>query len=173
MGSGKTTVGALLALHLKLKFFDLDQYIIAQEQESIENIFLKKGEGYFRKVETHFLKTLLKSEKQYVLSTGGGTPCYLDNFSLMRCFAQTFYLKLAPELIYQRLCNEKSKRPLISNLSDKELHEFIFRHFPLRKGFYEQADHLVDVAGKSPLEIVRWIQQRCCSILFPKRKTHQ
>ncbi len=160
MGSGKTTTGRLLALYSKVKFYDLDEYISIREQQSVQDIFLTEGEDYFRKAEACSLRSLLKLEKGYVISAGGGTPCYKDNLSLMKRLARTVYLRLSPELIFQRLRTQKSKRPLIADLSDKELHGFIFQNLAQRMSFYEQAHYKVDVIDKLPSEIARCIQQQ-------------
>lgn len=163
MGSGKTTTGRLLALYSRVKFYDLDEYISIRERQSVRDIFLTKGEDYFRKAEALSLQALLKSEEEFVISSGGGTPCHKDNLSLMKRSAQTVYLRLSPELIFQRLRTKKSKRPLIAGLSDKELYKFVFRNLAQRTSFYEQADYKVEVIDKLPAQVACCIRQQ----LFP------
>ena len=60
MGSGKSTIGRLLAKQICLPFFDLDKLIVDQERMSITDIFSKHNEEYFRELETNMLKNILK-----------------------------------------------------------------------------------------------------------------
>ena len=79
MASGKSTIGKILAKELNLSFIDLDHYISDREQMSIPEIFNQKGEIYFRKIETKCLLEVLEKEQEFILSLGGGTPCYGNN----------------------------------------------------------------------------------------------
>ena len=83
MGSGKSSVGALLASKLEISFFDLDAIIEEEEQLSVNEIFAKKGEIYFRKKEHSVLHSLLEKKESFVLSLGGGTPCYFNNHEVI------------------------------------------------------------------------------------------
>ena len=83
MGSGKTTIGIQLARKLYLNFTDLDEFIEEKEQKSIKEIFKQKGEIYFRKIEHKYLKQFINENESYVLSLGGGTPCYAGNLDLI------------------------------------------------------------------------------------------
>ena len=83
MGSGKTTIGMKLAEFLDFDFLDLDHYIEEAEGVSIAEIFQSKGEIYFRKKEHDYLKKILSNKKDFVLSTGGGTPCYGVNMDVI------------------------------------------------------------------------------------------
>ncbi|NHU72379.1 shikimate kinase, partial [Candidatus Sulcia muelleri] len=76
MGSGKTTIGKTLAFNLNQKFYDLDNKIIDYTKESISELFELYGEKQFRKLEYNILYNFLKKKKYYILSVGGGTPCY-------------------------------------------------------------------------------------------------
>jgi len=83
MGSGKSTIGRLLANKLNYDFIDLDDFIESNEQMEIPMIFESKGEVYFRKKEFEYLKQILANKDKFVLATGGGTPCYGGNMSAM------------------------------------------------------------------------------------------
>ena len=94
MGSGKTTVASLLAEKTGLKHLDLDEIVEKKAQFTIGEIFKNKGEIYFRKLEHECLKEAIASEENWVLSLGGGTPCYYNNHELLKENGViTFYLK--------------------------------------------------------------------------------
>ena len=83
MGSGKSTIGKELATLLKYNFLDLDDYISEKENATISDIFKDKGEIYFRKKETEYLKEIINSYNDIVLALGGGTPCYGNNLKIL------------------------------------------------------------------------------------------
>lgn len=158
MASGKSAVGKLLSSQLKLKHIDLDDFIEKKEQLSISEIFKKKGEVYFRKKETEYLKELLKKSDNYCISTGGGTPCYGNNMEIIQKFATSIYLKTSIHEIYKRLKFAKNKRPLIAHLSNDSLLEFIGKHLFERAPFYQKATATVLTDKKSTNEVVALIR---------------
>ena len=83
MGSGKSAIGSFLSEKLQIPFYDLDSEIEKIEQISIAKLFQTKGEIYFRKTENEVLKKILALEENFVLSLGGGTPCYYYNHELL------------------------------------------------------------------------------------------
>ena len=123
MGSGKTTIGIQLAKKLYLNFTDLDEFIEEKEQKSIKEIFKQKGEIYFRKIEHKYLKQFINENESYVLSLGGGTPCYAGNLDLILHDKNnlSFYLRGSISTLFKRLSENKFKRPLINDLSDNQL----------------------------------------------------
>ncbi len=154
MASGKTFVSKELATKLELKHIDLDTYIEEKENAKIKEIFKIEGEIKFRLLENKYLLKLLGSKKQFVLSVGGGTPCYANNMDLILKYANSFYLKANIETLYKRLIIEKDKRPLISNISNDKLKEFIAKHLFERNLFYNKANNCINVSHKSIEEIV-------------------
>src|ERR1700755_1267278 len=82
MGAGKTYRTKKLAKKLKTGGYDLDFLIESHEERSIAEIFAEDGEDYFRKTEAKVLRWF-NEKKMFVLATGGGTPCHLDNMHLM------------------------------------------------------------------------------------------
>lgn len=156
MGSGKSIIGRELSLKVNKKFIDLDSYIEEKEKDSISNIFQKNGDLYFRKQESKYLKETLSNNTDLVLSVGGGTPCYFDNIDMMISNKNiSFYLKNSNIQLTSRLFNEKSKRPLISNISSKEkLLEFVSKHLFEREVFYNSATHKIDCNDKSVSYVV-------------------
>ncbi|MCG2459450.1 shikimate kinase [Flavobacteriaceae bacterium F89] len=159
MGSGKSTVGKLLASDLNLSFLDLDTYMEQRLQKSIPTIFNENGEIYFRKMEHLLLKEILESKENFILSTGGGTPCYSGNMeTIMDGTADVFYLKLSIMGLVNRLTPEMAGRPLLKNLSQEELPEFIGKHLFERNPYYAMAKHTINCDGKAPSEIVDQIK---------------
>ncbi len=152
MGSGKSTVGELLASELGYEFIDTDKLIIEQENSSIKEIFEKKGEPYFRKLETKFLKKI-SLRKNIVISTGGGMPCFNENLEIMQKVGLTFYLRLSLTKILKRIKSDK-KRPLIMNKSEKEIGKLLSQ----RKQIYIKADKCL-VADRKPIMIVNRIKK--------------
>jgi shikimate kinase len=157
MASGKSSVGKILANKLNYEFIDLDDYIEKDEKITVAHIFKSKGELYFRKLETKYLKIILDSKNGVVLSLGGGTPCYGNNMDLVLndSNSKSVYLKTGIPTLVGRLKNEKSKRPLIAHLeSDELLTEFIGKHLFERNQFYGLAETKISTDGKNETEIV-------------------
>lgn len=155
MGCGKTSVGTLLASKLGILFFDLDAIIEEEEQLSIAEIFAEKGEIYFRKKEHQVVQILLKNEMSFVLSLGGGTPCYYNNHELIskaNCFS--FYLKGTPETLSQNLIDEVKKRPLLAHIELSELPDFIAKDLFERSFYYHQAKQVIAIDNKTIEELV-------------------
>ena len=140
MGSGKSTIGKSISSRLQLTFIDLDNYIEQREDSSIKEIFKNKGEIYFRIKEAFYLKEILDTKTNYVLSLGGGTPCYGTNMDLIKeSTAISYYLRANIPTLVARLQNGKENRPLIATLNDEQLLEYIGKHLFERAPFYEQA----------------------------------
>ncbi|MBU2904470.1 AAA family ATPase [Arenibacter algicola] len=160
MGSGKTTIGKLLAKKLKISFLDLDEVIEEGLADSISNIFNGKGEIFFRKKEHEYLNEVLSKKNNFILSTGGGTPCYSGNMDTMLELADhVFYLKVSIPGLVKRLMLEKEHRPLIKNLDDGDLQEFIGKHLFERNNFYLKANHIIECDNKDPESLVVEIQE--------------
>ena len=160
MGSGKSTIGKLLAEKLDTGFDDLDTRIENALKADITQIFKDKGEIYFRKIEHQFLVEVLETAHNLVLATGGGTPCYSGNMSAMLENADAvIYLKISIPQLIERLYREKAERPLIAHLEQSELPEFVGKHLFERNAYYSMAHHTVNCDGKSPEEIVTEIEQ--------------
>ncbi|TAH26565.1 MAG: shikimate kinase [Cytophagales bacterium] len=139
-GSGKTTIGRSLALTLNYKFIDLDELIQLNEQESIPTIFQNKGEQYFRKSEQNILSKLLIEEKQAVIATGGGAPCFFDNMELINKHSKSIYIDVPEQELFKRLNNKKeNQRPMLQGKTEEELLDFIKTKKQERAPFYNRA----------------------------------
>lgn len=157
MASGKSSIGKILANELNCSFIDLDNYIEEKEKTSIAHIFKSKGEIYFRRLETTYLKAVLENENKIILSLGGGTPCYGNNMDLIinNPDFKSVYLKASIPTLVNRLKNEKSKRPLIAHIeTDDLLMEFIGKHLFERSQFYNLAEIKITTDNKSEIAIV-------------------
>ncbi|AUC84357.1 shikimate kinase [Polaribacter sp. ALD11] len=156
MASGKSTIGKEVSKKLCMNFIDLDDYISEQEKMSISEIFKIKGEIYFRRIENTYLQEILNSKGNFVLSLGGGTPCYANNMELINnSEAKSIYIKASISTLVTRLIKEKSKRPLVASLENEKITEFVAKHLFERRFFYEQAEIVMNTEDKSIEEIVK------------------
>jgi shikimate kinase len=141
MGSGKTSLGKLLARKLKFEFSDSDLLIEEQEKSSIQEIFSSKGESYFREKEHEVLLELGENNQPTIFSTGGGMPLFNDNLSLMKKKGLVVFLDVPIGMLYFRLKND-SKRPLLA--SQVNLLDYIETTLNERIPVYQQADFTVN-----------------------------
>ncbi len=159
MASGKSSIGIQLANSLNLDFIDLDQTIEANEKMTVSKVFKSKGELYFRKKEGEVLNDILGKDS-FVLSTGGGTPCYGNNMELILTKStHSFYLKLSLGSLVERISAASETRPLVKDLSKEELPEFIGKHLFERSFFYTRAKHTLDCDEKEIVDIVNHIKK--------------
>lgn len=139
MACGKTRRGKSMAEELGLPFIDLDAYITEREGKSIPEIFQMEGETGFRKLESLCLREVCDTYDDFVLSTGGGTPCFHDNMDYMNMQGQTLFLDTDVDTITERLVNGKHKRPMVCHLADNEIRDFVCRHRGERLPYYIKA----------------------------------
>ena len=146
-GAGKSTVGKVLAEKLGRTFVDLDAAIEKMAGKSIPEIFEKFGENYFREIENEALKTVSFSEEKLVIATGGGTPCFHDNLDVMKNHGQVLYLKVAPEILAERLMAlPLNSRPLLKEKSNSQLLSYLNQTLTARAPFYEKAGIILEAA---------------------------
>lgn len=143
MACGKTRRGKAMAGEQGIRFIDLDAYIVGREHRSIPEIFAAIGEEGFRKLETFYLKEVCELYRDFVLSTGGGTPCFNDNMAYMNAQGITVFLNTDTDTIVERLIRGKHKRPVVSKLGDHEIRDFVVRHLQERLPFYRQAQKVI------------------------------
>lgn len=162
MGSGKSTLGPILANTLGFAFVDLDGLIEQHASKTVTRIFAEDGETAFRALESSTLISLSAKERT-VVSLGGGTLVNPDNLRLVKEHGILIYLKTDPDQIAQRMKN-KTDRPLLrgpngEQLSDKALRERIGYLIEQREKYYLTADIVVSTTrrkvGSSVDEIVQ------------------
>jgi len=160
MGSGKSVVSKKLANRIGIPAIDMDEMIEKNFKMSIQELFSSKGELFFRKVEHQFFLKLLNDKNNIIISTGGGTPCYFNNHELLNGKnIISIYLKASINTLHSRLLKEKQKRPLIAELKDDEIKEFIAKHLFDRSFYYNQASFKVNIDEKNIDDIVSEIEK--------------
>ncbi len=165
-GSGKSTIGPLLANSLGFEFLDLDKAIEQAAGKSINRIFAEAGEAAFRELELRTIETLLERQ-ELVVSLGGGV---LENdrcFNLIRQHGTLVYLKSSPEVLTLRLQN-KTDRPLLkaddgNRLTKEQIRERIAALLDKREPKYLNAELVVVTdskkIGTSVEELTRKIER--------------
>ena len=151
MGSGKSLISSKLNSIKKIEKIDLDFEISKELENSIPEIFEKRGELFFRKKEKEILERIFSLKEECILSLGGGTPCYYDN---MEVISISIYLRAKVDTLVKRLLEDKIHcRPLINRIPDEQLPEFIGQHLFERNHFYNQAKIIIDTDNLTAEEI--------------------
>lgn len=143
MGSGKSTIGPILANTLGWDFYDLDKVIEKKQGKTIADIFYEKGETIFRTIERETLFEIARGEN-VIISLGGGTIADQENINFMKKKGKIIFLEADAESFYHRL-KFKTDRPLLKGkneelLSPDELKKKIAEVMSYHKKFYDQAD---------------------------------
>lgn len=147
MGSGKSSIGKLLAEKTQMNFLDTDIVIEKEQGRSIPDIFAESGETYFRNLETKLLQRLVLETDNTVIAIGGGMPLREENQILLHKLGILIYLEAAKETIIERLYKDRS-RPLLQGGS---LEDRIVHLMSLRKHIYEDtSDSIIITDHKSP-----------------------
>lgn len=150
MGCGKSTIANRLSRITNIQTVDLDKIIEERTNLSINKIFEERGEIYFRKLEHQIFVELLNSPGDLIIGLGGGTPCYANNHELLKGDdIVSIYLKASVETLFERLASNKSKRPLIADMDDEKMKEFIAKHLFDRSFYYNQAQYKVNIDGQT------------------------
>lgn len=164
MGSGKTTLGRVLAKTLQLSFVDLDWYIENRFHKTVGELFSERGESGFREIESRMLHEAGMMNDS-VIATGGGAPCFNDNLGFMLDNGLVVYLKASVDVLFDRLKLARKQRPLLRDKNDEELRAFITDTLASRAPLYEQAhltfdaDNLdsvadIDIAARKLKELI-------------------
>ncbi len=139
MSSGKTTLGPALATKLGIPFFDLDKEIEKNEHKTTAEIFQSEGEDPFRAIEKKNLNTFIKTHPDFVLATGGGTPCFFNNMEVMKKSGLTIFLNVGVKELVRRNLNSTELRPLLHGMNALQMQAFITEHLKQRLPYYKKA----------------------------------
>lgn len=157
-GSGKSTFGVELAKAMNTLFVDLDKEIEASEKKDISRIFTEKGEGYFRNVESKHLNKLSETEESFIMSTGGGTPCFHNGMNVMKERGVVVYLDVPIESLIKRLeKTDLSTRPKFEENSD--INRQLADLYKERVSTYQMADIVIQVDEIDYSELARKIKE--------------
>lgn len=138
-GSGKSRMAKFISSVTDLSYKDLDDEIERTEGKSIKEIFKNHGETYFRNKETKILKNIIEKDKNLIIATGGGTPCFNHNIDLINKSGLSIFLNTSLDVIVERI-SRKNKRPLFQN---KDVEETVKKMFQERIKFYSKSRHHV------------------------------
>lgn len=152
MGTGKSSVGRLVAQQLRFAFLDTDAVIEARAGKSITDIFAQDGEPAFRALESKVVHELT-SRNRTVISTGGGLVVNSENLASLKQHALVICLWATPETIWGRVKNQ-SHRPL---LADPQPLEKIRSLLSQRAPFYKQADVLLNTELRSTRDVAQQV----------------
>jgi shikimate kinase len=152
MAVGKSAVGRTLAKRLERRFVDLDRVIEKSEQMKVKDIFSRKGEAYFRRLEKQKLAQVLEQENQ-VIATGGGVVMDEDNIRLLREKSLLICLTASAEVLLKR-AGTGARRPLLKGGDRRERIEELLKQ---REKNYAQAHAAIDTSDLTIEEIVEKI----------------
>lgn len=155
MGSGKSVTGKKLAALLGCSFVDLDQWIEDRHHRSINELFEKEGEVFFRTAEAGILKEACGSGPR-VVATGGGTILHPENVERMRATGKIVFLQTSPDMLWERVKHKKD-RPLLKGVDPREN---LMRIFKDRQSRYEQASDLqINTDGQTAEAVAQKIME--------------
>lgn len=160
-GSGKSTIGRILARRLGAKFVDTDDLIASRSEMPIPEIFSEFGEAGFREVEREVAKSLGESQHA-VISTGGGLPMDPEAWDSLKRLGTSVYLRATVETLAHRLYSQskvpaEAQRPMFCDCDEDGLEERVREILEQRQGVYETADLIVDVDTRFPEVVVESI----------------
>jgi len=155
MGSGKSTVAPLVAAKLMRPVIEVDALIEEQEEMPIGEIFIAKGEAYFRRVESQLIARLLK-QTPAVLSLGGGAFQWETTRQLLLDHTVVFYLSATYEVLASRLQSTTAARPLL-NVPGVNWQDTIRDLLARRGAYYGMAHYRVETDSHSPEDVAKSI----------------
>lgn len=151
-GSGKSTLGNILSSLSGYALVDTDAIIVKLQNRSINNIFEKNGEDFFRTLETQVSKEISAFDKQ-IISTGGGIVLKEKNLEYLKQNGVVFYLKTSVNTLLKRLEGDNT-RPLLKTDDVKKKLENMLE---IRGKLYEKADVTIETDKLTPEETAKEI----------------
>lgn len=145
MGCGKTTLGQALAERADVRFVDLDDYIESKAGMPISEIFKVSGEAEFRRMEREALEEVSDAAGlPTVIACGGGTACVDGNMEYMNSLGLTVFLDTTIDRLVSRLSIARSQRPLIADLGEDELRDYVAKNLSRRLPHYKKSQASFD-----------------------------
>ena len=161
MGCGKSHWGERLSQYLDVPWMDLDRLVEQRAGMAVSEIFRRHGETAFRELESEVLRQVLATEGHYVLSLGGGTPCFFDNAEQLRERTLSVYLKTEPALLAERLRLERANRPMLSGWPEENWEEKLAELLHQRATFYEKAEWYCPMERDFPTDAEAFLKSLC------------
>ncbi len=146
MASGKTAIGKQFSSMMNWPFYDTDNLIEEKAGKSISQIFADDGEEVFRKIETDIIRQIA-SKKHQVIALGGGAILRDKNWNIIAKSGISICLTASVVVLANRIM-QKSHRPLMANLTDRELLLKIENMLKERQPYYQKADYSFENGGE-------------------------
>jgi len=153
MGSGKSSVGKLLADKLQCKFIDMDDEIEIGEKKSINEIFDEYGEDHFREIETSYLEKLL-TKKNKVIATGGGVILKEENISILQRIGTVIFLHTKYEALLKNLEGDTNRPLLQKDNAEQVIKNLLNKREPI---YFNAASMIIQTGEKTIEEITNEI----------------
>ena len=155
MGSGKSTIGGLLAKKLNSVLIDIDKKIEKIQNLKISEIFKTKGEAYFRELEFNVTLQSLNGDNN-IISLGGGAFMNKELRKVLKQKSSTFWLHWNAETLIKRI-KTNDKRPVVKGMNPSDIKKLISE----RNKFYSLSDYKIICEGLNKAEIADKILQKC------------
>jgi shikimate kinase len=156
MGAGKSSVAPIVAQHLNRQVIEVDELIVQQEGIPISEIFMAKGEAYFRRVESAMIDELIK-QPPAVLSLGGGAFQWESTRQLLLGKTVVFYLAANLEVLAARVEVGRASRPLL-NVPGVNFKDTLRETLERREPYYKMAHYRVETNFHTPLDVAKSIE---------------
>ena len=158
MGSGKSKVGRILAKNMGLPYIDVDKLITTKMNMSVNDIFERFGEPYYRAMEGFVLKQLLNEKKRSVICIGGGLATFEPNAAYLKTLGKVVYLKKPQAELAARLEEKRSDDPFFKGT---KIADTVKKMLAEREPFYKKAADLVlDAKGMSAEQMAAEIRKQ-------------
>jgi shikimate kinase len=165
MGCGKSGFGRRLASELGWEFTDTDHEIERRAGATVAEIFAVRGEDAFRALESEVIAEAAASERDSVVSLGGGAVCRPGVMELLSAAGETIYIRMSPARLVGRLSESgRAKRPKIAGMNDAELAAYIEKTLPEREIYYNMANFALDCAAASDDTLLRVMLQHLAQL---------